>query len=496
MNSATKNLIINGSLTNNGYLIQSVNFTNNGTYTDNSGTVEIRQNGTISGNDISFYNLEVKGGSLTNTSYIKNVIRIPNGIFNVSSGTLILQSDGTYDGRVGTSTGGITGNFIWQKYLDRTCLGWSMYSYPSDNPTLSDIDLFYTFSWWRNTYWYDETVLGIYDYGWVGYTNSSQTVPRGLGIMQYNNPFTKTLQLTTTLPNTFTYTLDYTFDIDEFNTGWNIIGNPYPGTIDWDNGNWTKTGISNAIYTWIGCNQDYGSYVDGIGTGGMDGLIPSGESFWVQVIDPTYSLVTPKSTIVDDSNPMMKTSNNTNMLRITLMGDDIVIRVKKGTDYFDPEYDAYKMGVGYIKTMDDEGTEYSINTLPNKQQTVPLWTRGNGTMFFEKSYFQNSWKVYIEDLYTNNITLLDTEYEITGNSDSYEHRYNIIFTKKPLVVDDVVYKIRYESDKVIITSDKIIDVKVYDMMGRQLQENHSSSVVIPRKFIKFVYINGRVEKIF
>jgi hypothetical protein len=110
VNGTTKNITINGSLTNNGFLLQSVNFINNGTYTDNSGTVEIRQNGSISGNDTYFWNLSVKGGSVSNTTYIKNLVNVPSGQLNVATGNLILVNDGTYDGRVGNCTGGISGS--------------------------------------------------------------------------------------------------------------------------------------------------------------------------------------------------------------------------------------------------------------------------------------------------------------------------------------------------------------------------------------------------
>lgn len=45
----------------------------------------------------------------------------------------------------------------------------------------------------------------------------------------------------------FTFPVTYTADAD---TGWNLIGNPFAATIDWDDGNWTKTNMDNVIYVW------------------------------------------------------------------------------------------------------------------------------------------------------------------------------------------------------------------------------------------------------
>ena len=83
-------------------------------------------------------------------------------------------------------------------------------------------------------------------------------------------------------------------------TSYNLVGNPYPSTIDWDNAGWTKSGISNAIQvrdnttgvfrTWNGSTGDL--------TGGR---IATGQGFWVrttagspslQVTEPVKSTLT------------------------------------------------------------------------------------------------------------------------------------------------------------------------------------------------------------
>lgn len=75
---------------------------------------------------------------------------------------------------------------------------------------------------------------------------------------------------------------------------WNLVGNPYPSTVYWDNqvtGNWTKVGISNSIA--IRDNgRDNGSsgppmflYWNGLaGDPDFAGKIASGQAFWVETI--------------------------------------------------------------------------------------------------------------------------------------------------------------------------------------------------------------------
>jgi hypothetical protein len=55
------------------------------------------------------------------------------------------------------------------------------------------------------------------------------------------------------------------------NDGWNLVGNPYPSTIDWDASfRLDKTGINNAIYMRDNglLSPVYATYVGGVGTNG------------------------------------------------------------------------------------------------------------------------------------------------------------------------------------------------------------------------------------
>lgn len=69
--------------------------------------------------------------------------------------------------------------------------------------------------------------------------------------------------------------------------GFNLVGNPYGVTIDWDNPGWTKTSLSPSIYVWDNATGNYLSYNGATGTGTFtEGLITPWQGFWVQAIGP------------------------------------------------------------------------------------------------------------------------------------------------------------------------------------------------------------------
>lgn len=73
---------------------------------------------------------------------------------------------------------------------------------------------------------------------------------------------------------------------DELNDGWNLIGNPYGSTIDWDRTHgWNRTGLDSTFYVWSdSANGGTGSYLSWNGLSGTlsDGKIQPLQGFWVK----------------------------------------------------------------------------------------------------------------------------------------------------------------------------------------------------------------------
>ncbi|MBL7858433.1 MAG: hypothetical protein JNM57_12150 [Cyclobacteriaceae bacterium] len=78
----------------------------------------------------------------------------------------------------------------------------------------------------------------------------------------------------------------YTTDADILLRGWNLVGNPYPCTIDWDiiSNGWIKTNISPVIAIRDNGNGGFFRYWDGDGDpSGIDqGRIAPGQAFWAR----------------------------------------------------------------------------------------------------------------------------------------------------------------------------------------------------------------------
>ncbi len=63
--------------------------------------------------------------------------------------------------------------------------------------------------------------------------------------------------------------------------GWNLIGNPYNSTIDWDEFDFVGSDVANSVYFWDPENNRYASYVNGVGTNGGSRYIAPGQGFFV-----------------------------------------------------------------------------------------------------------------------------------------------------------------------------------------------------------------------
>lgn len=200
--------------------------------------------------------------------------------------------------------------------------GWRNLALPLQNTTYAQVfstDKLITQGFTGSTYpssspnllWYQETALGTDNQRWRQPGNITDNVVPGRGYLYYafgyieederyddtNLDFPIEIDLvafeSATDEGTFTFNItntDYESEDDTFASGWNLIGNPFARGLDWtaSNGEWTRTGLSEAIYIWdASANSGDGAYLtfsNDIGDLPL-GIIASGQSFWVKVID-------------------------------------------------------------------------------------------------------------------------------------------------------------------------------------------------------------------
>ncbi|MBL7941697.1 MAG: hypothetical protein JNM00_02970, partial [Flavobacteriales bacterium] len=298
----TKDFTINSGATfnaGNNTVSVSGNFSVSGTYNCDNGTVRFEGNNAqfISGTSNLIMNhitCDGSGGvSISSPSVrLKGVLLINAGNFNTNN-KLTLQSDANQTGSIGPIAGNLTGTVVVERYYQAASAGWVNICAPIQNKTILDWndDLIttgfpgsdYPNYPFNNIQRYIESVAGNQDQGYTGTVDVTQQLVNKAGYMAYMNAGLMQLDISgtifkgvQTLPVSFTNTGNANGD------GWNLVANPYPSAINWDQASgWTKTNINNAVYVWDADNQQYASYVNGVSNNGGSPVIPSSQSFWV-----------------------------------------------------------------------------------------------------------------------------------------------------------------------------------------------------------------------
>jgi hypothetical protein len=239
-------------------------------------------------------------------------------------------------------------------------------------------------------------------------------------------PVTLTKSGGTSVPHTYVASAD----------GWNLVGNPFPSTIDWGlqaSGTppgWVRNNISTSIsienYDWNpAAGQVFGTYNSktGASTNGGSRFIATGQSFWVKNVD---NLSTPvlkineTAKVAGTQTTFLRESGHPNQVRLTLTSSDnlrdeaVIYFSENATEGFD-DYDAMKRfnkeGYLNLSSLSPELDNYAINAmpLPVGQKRIPLEVSDVNTgtyslSFTEFSSLSGLLGLQLEDKYENTIT--------------------------------------------------------------------------------------------
>jgi len=137
--------------------------------------------------------------------------------------------------------------------------------------------------------------------------------------------------------------------------GWNLIGNPYSATLDWNSVS-VGSSVNGAVYVWDPSNSQYMSWTSaGGGVNGGSQYIPPMQAFWVQTTSggtgTAYNISTTMSsnTTTSQSPTFQKAQNDRIKLSIINLSDhskndETVIAHSPGSvDGFDEKLDAWKL---------------------------------------------------------------------------------------------------------------------------------------------------------
>lgn len=287
------------------------------------------------------------------------------------------------------------------------------------------------------------------------------------------------------------------------NFGWNLVGNPYPSSLDWDATGWTKTNIDNTIYYYSGNAglSNYHYYVGsatapytGVAVNDGTNEIPPHQGFFVHVSTGNTSGTLGVSNLqrIHSGQAFYKNSAdsaNFPIIRLLAEGaglkDETVVRFFEGASpEFDSSLDAYKLfadNYPQVYTTTLMGTELAINTMSEitNDLVVPVSFIAPSDDTYTFSFtqltgFDQPGDLYFEDLLENNILEVDenSTYSFVYASENINNRFLLHFSN-PLGINEtssdnfVIYS--FEGVIYIKTSDaQRKDVSVFNMIGQKV----------------------------
>ena len=395
---------------NGGTLTLNGNFINNGGTTLGSGTGTIAFAGaatqTVSGTATFFNNLTVGSTGLTASALVQvQRVLLLNGSLT-SNGNLTLLSNATGTAHVVNATGTVTGNATVQRYIEggtAAVEGYRHYSAPVSGSTVADLatpnftpvanPAYNTAAVPNNVtpfptvFGYDETRVNTsgnpaprdFDKGFFSPSSLADplTVGRGYTV---NIPGSQTVDFVGAL-NNGTYDVTGLSRGTQMESGYQLLGNPYPSPIDWDLV--TRSNVDGAVYVYRPTGKyagTYSSYVAGGGaTNGGSDVIGSGQGIFVRVTTPnsTNGQVSFANTVrltTYASPAFQRGANTAPLVRFDLRGttgsadEALVYFDSDATTGFDSALDAYKLigGNGPLVATETAApiTALSINALP------------------------------------------------------------------------------------------------------------------------------------
>lgn len=279
----------------------------------------------------------------------------------------------------------------------------------------------------------------------------------------------------------------------DFPSGTNLVGNPYPSAISWDDSTLVKTNIDGAVYVWDGAHYlSWNGYLGGI----ANGVIHAMQGFLVVANDNNPELTLTNSSRRNDPVSFYKNEvKGEKLLALKVEGngysDHTYFHFKTGaSDGFEHDYDAYKiMGLEEAPQLYSifNDTAYSINRVAAGQLEdsvgiqLGLKVGVAGTYTVEIDFLQELWN---EDFYIwDNVeqdslnlkpdTVFNT-YSFSADPGDDPNRFRLHF--KPTGIGYQEYllenaRIFFDGQNIRVITDKNLtggQIELFDVTGRRV----------------------------
>ena len=446
-----RSLLIDGSFN----IISGVHFLN-GVVTPSQGSTESRWNGTGSWNTIANWTNGIPGDStnaiietgvigIKSNAVCKSLIINPGSTLNVTpefslsvnknftnSGAFNLQSDATGTGSLivrGSISGSGTNSFF--KYVDFHANSLDELSSPVTGTTASAFG-------GNPAEKYVESQAT-----WVA-LQASDILGTAVGSrISGTSTRTFTFQGVFTSSDVNRNDLSYTSGLQVNNRGFNLLGNPYPSAIQWEQGNWQKTGLDYSVYVWNGYK-----YLSWNGSFGAlkAGIIPAMKGFFIKANTGGASITIPAGSRLHSSQPFIKESAElTDMISLNIENvadsvhfDETFVQIlDASTTGYDGNVDAWKLFGNpvypQIYTKASDQSLLSINTQPAFTAVPVEYTTGAAgsyrIIFGNIESFNPNQPLFFEDKSTSTVINVrnSKEYVFVSDGTTVSGRFVLYF---------------------------------------------------------------------
>lgn len=350
-----------------------------------------------------------------------------SGTLDLNGQGLTMHSDATGTAAIGAVGTGITGNITFERYVpDNT------------NDAASFVNLSSYVSGINASNWtgagaawifeYDETNTGGLNDGWVATSGTLSHTGKG-----YMAHFPGTAGITLSYTGALTsgsqvITITSTSSGTAENDGWNLVGNPYPAPVTYDNLTWTPDASATkpaGFYIYDGDNGDYTTLT-------ASDVIGVGQSFWVQAASGSGTLTYEEADKTTDSSPFIRSADDPEFFALRV--EDAAGKWSRGivglldgtTTEFEWEHDLRTFGdpaeEEHVKVwfQTDAGDNLAIQTTsPSAMEAVPIrimaWNTGIHSFKLDAQYgVPESMCIVLHDAWTGESHMLteDTALEL------------------------------------------------------------------------------------
>ena len=432
------------------------------------------------------------GASLTINGFLTVDGTLTN---NAGTSGLVIGSTSSGTGSLITGTDNVDGTV--ERYLEGN--EWHLLSASANNQTIASLYFNHNPDVWLKEY--DESA-GT-DGGWTFVWQLSTPMPLGKGFAVWiKNGYNVTPTFEGPLKSTdlTLSSLAYT----DASHGYNLIGNPFPSALDWDQGGWVKTNLDGSVWVYDHATGNYKTR-NNHGIGSLtEGIIPVSSGFFVRATSGGASITIPATAKVHNAQNFYKNTsekNDTSDISYFVLGvsdesgrqDEVWMAFSQEcTEQYDQgwdvtRFDNFANAPSLYYVQDDR--ELSIDALPlpdGEDQSVKLdfsaGTSGQQILSLKDISGMDESDIYLEDLFTGNIQdmIQQNDYAFDANVNESPDRFLVHIN--PVVTgvenpEDGGCLIYAWNKKIFIRQSGSVKgrtVRVIDLYGRKLVENELS----------------------